>query len=127
MQAWIVQAVGRRILAARMNQTAQQLTVTQFTRAQFTALDWQTLHKQLATWQVRHSQVPVRQSAHRTCIICCASIISRRAVQFRLECITCMHSLGMLRDISGTQHKSNLVCPWVQENVQDVMEVVRSQ
>ena len=55
VQAWVVRAIGRRLLAARMNQTTAQLTVSRVTRAQFGPADWGVLHSQLSAWQVSHA------------------------------------------------------------------------
>lgn len=53
VESWVVKAIGRNLLAARINQTTQQLTVTQAAHTQFRASDWQTLRPKLALWQVQ--------------------------------------------------------------------------
>ncbi|KAK9798952.1 hypothetical protein WJX73_009042 [Symbiochloris irregularis] len=51
VEAWVVKAIGRGLLAARINQTTKQLTVTRAAHTQFQPSDWQTLRPKLALWQ----------------------------------------------------------------------------
>ena len=53
VENWIVRAIGRRLLEARIDQLQRLVTITRTTQRSFSQQDWGRLAAQLKTWQVR--------------------------------------------------------------------------
>ncbi len=51
MEGWLVRAVGRKLLDARMDQTAATVTVTRCSHRSFGEPQWEELRDRLASWK----------------------------------------------------------------------------
>ena len=52
VENWIVKAIGRRLLEARIDQLQRLVTITRTTQRTFSQKDWARLSAQLKIWQV---------------------------------------------------------------------------
>ena len=53
VESWVVQAIGKKLLEARIDQLQRRITVTRAAHRAFGAGQWQELHTQLSAWAVR--------------------------------------------------------------------------
>ena len=51
-EAWVIRAIGAKLLEARIDQMRRSVTVTKLTQRAFTAAHWADLRAQLAAWKV---------------------------------------------------------------------------
>jgi hypothetical protein len=54
-EAWVIRAIGAKLLEARIDQMRRSVSVTKLTQRTFTAAAWADLRAQLAAWKVRGS------------------------------------------------------------------------
>ncbi|KAL0032757.1 hypothetical protein WJX79_008396 [Trebouxia sp. C0005] len=57
VEAWVVRAIGKRLLEGRINQLKQTVTITKCAHRIFAAAQWQELKQQLAAWKDNVQQV----------------------------------------------------------------------
>ncbi|DBB15616.1 TPA: hypothetical protein ACH3X3_003828 [Trebouxia sp. C0006] len=57
VEAWVVRAIGKRLLEGRINQLKQTVTITKCAHRTFAAAQWQELKQQLAAWKDNVQQV----------------------------------------------------------------------
>lgn len=57
VEAWIVRAVGKKLLDAKMDQTAGTVAVTRCSHRSFGPSQWLELSDRLALWKVRPPRV----------------------------------------------------------------------
>jgi translation initiation factor 3 subunit M len=65
VEAWVVRAIGRRLLEGKMDQPGGRLLIIRSTQAAFGAPEWAHLKQQLAAWKDSMAAVVQMAAAHK--------------------------------------------------------------
>ncbi len=65
VEAWVVRAVGRKLLEGKMDQPGRKLLISRATHATFGQSEWDRLQQQLAAWKESMGAVVQMAAQHK--------------------------------------------------------------